>query len=284
MGQGGAGRRPPPGGADNNKKRENLTKRLAKLERQVENLEKQLAPLIGEEALKEEEGGPDGGLNSDQWLIWGHDITVEPGKTYRYRFTVEAYNPFFARKLNLVEEQHHLADTMTLSSQTSDWSPAIEVAPMLQFFIAKAVAQDQRNPGPLGLGYVRADVYRFHDARWWERSFTAGAGERIGQLVLARGAAASVDYRTDWFVLDIVADLGAALTDVRAQTAAEAVLQCLSTGRVAPPRDPRADAKDEARERLREQARDADDEAALAGEQSGEAGAHGGRGGRGDRR
>lgn len=275
-----AGQRRGAGGEAAKRLRESLTKRLAKLERQVERLEKQLAPLIGEEALKEEEGGPDGGLDSDQWLIWGHDITVEPGKTYRYRFTVEAYNPFFARKLNLVEEQHHLADTMTLSSQTSEWSPAIEVEPMLQFFIAKAVAQDQPNPGQLGLGFVKADVYRFHDARWWARSFTVGAGERIGQLVSARGAAASVDYRTDWFVLDIVADLDAAATEIRAQTAAAAVLQCLSTGQVAPPRVPRED-DDEVRERLREQVRDADAEAALAAGSSGEAGARGGRRGRG---
>ena len=277
MGRGGQGRRDAGGEAAT----KFLTKRLAKLKRQVEHLEKQLAPLIGEEALKEEEGGPDCGLNSDQWLIWGHDITVEPGTTYRYRFTVEAYNPFFARKLNLVEEQHHLADTMTLSSKTSEWSQKIKVEPMLQFFIARAVAQDQPNPGPLGLGYVRADVYRFHDARWWERRFTVAAGERIGQLVSARGAAASVDYRTDWFVLDIVADLDAAAPDIREQTAAEAVLQCLSTGQVAPPRDPREDAKDEARKRLREQVREADAEAALAAGSSGEAGARGGRRGRG---
>jgi hypothetical protein len=279
MGQGEGGRRT---GQDEKTQilRQNLTKQLERLERQIERLETQLAPLIGEEALVEEDGGPEGGLDSDQWLIWGHDITVEPGRTYRYRFTVEAYNPFFARKLNLVEEQHPLADTMTLSSQTSEWSKSIKVEPMLRFFIAKAVAQDQDGPGPLGLGQVRADVYRFHDARWWERRFTVGPGERIGQLENpARGGAnaTSIDYRTDWFVLDIVADLEAGNTDVRDQMAAAVVLQCLSTGEVAPPRDPKTDAEDEARKRLKEQVRDADDEAALAGEPSGEAGARGGR-------
>ena len=45
---------------------------------------------------------------------------------------MEVYNPFFARKLNLVEAQHELADSLTLSSLTSEWSEQIEVRPMLR--------------------------------------------------------------------------------------------------------------------------------------------------------
>src|SRR5262245_11421368 len=38
----------------------------------------------------------------DEVMIWAHDINVQPGKTYQYRFTVELYNPLFAHKPDLM--------------------------------------------------------------------------------------------------------------------------------------------------------------------------------------
>ena len=86
--------------------------------------------------LDPEAGDGDAGAGEEQEesviQIWAHDITIEPGRTYRYRFTVELYNPFFARKLDLIKEQHDLAESITLASQTSEWSMAEEAIPRLK--------------------------------------------------------------------------------------------------------------------------------------------------------
>ena len=37
-------------------------------------------------------------LSGDLW-VWAHDMTVEPGKTYRYRMTLQLANPFFGHKI-----------------------------------------------------------------------------------------------------------------------------------------------------------------------------------------
>ena len=267
MGQGAGRRRDGKTQQDaqrNLKKRRNLTARLDRQNAQIARLREQL----GEDADAVEDDAGAGGLDSDQVLIWVHDLTVEPGRTYRYRFTVEVYNPFFARKLNLVEAQHELADSLTLSSLTSEWSDQIEVRPMLRFFVAKASTADRLVGVASGLGHAEAEVFRFHDGRWWSKKFKVEPGDRIGALVSPRRgrgaegpAAKPVDFGTDWFVLDIIATIGASRSGLGDQTASKVLLQCLSTGVVAPPRDPRDEAADLDREWLTDEVEAADSRA-----------------------
>ena len=42
-------------------------------------------------------------------LVWTHDLSVEPGATYRYRCRVFLYNPLFARSRQLLEAQQERA-------------------------------------------------------------------------------------------------------------------------------------------------------------------------------
>ena len=151
---------------------------------------------------------------------------------------------------------------------TSEWSDEIEVRPMLRFFVAKASTADRLVGVASGLGHAEAEVFRFHDGRWWSKKFKVEPGDRIGALVSPRRgrgaegpAAKPVDFGTDWFVLDIIATIGASRSGLGDQTASKVLLQCLSTGVVAPPRDPRDEAADLDREWLTDEVEAADSRA-----------------------
>ena len=109
-------------------------------------------------------------VEQDETMAWGHDLTVEPGRTYRYRFMIKVFNPFFGRKRSLVEDQQHLAESFTLSSAVSEWSEPIRVEPPLRVFITDASPPGNGRFGPT-LGKARAEVYRFYDGRQWMESF-----------------------------------------------------------------------------------------------------------------
>ena len=109
---------------------------------------------------------------------------------------------------------------------------------------------------------------RLRGRRRWARTLRVGRGDGGGALVSPRRgrgaegpAAKPVDFGTDWFVLDIIATIGASRSGLGDQTASKVLLQCLSTGVVAPPRDPRDEAADLDREYLKDEVEAADSRA-----------------------
>lgn len=238
------------------KRRINLTKELAKLDERIVSTEaalKEIAPdaVVGGDASASVDLAGD-----EPVLVWCHDIGVEPGRTYRYRSVLRLYNPFFARSRQLVKEQTRLSDAIGLDSKVSEWSDPVEVTPPVVFFLTRA------NPGEgqLGLGTVRAEVYRLHDGRWRREEFTIAPGDRIGRpsegsrLPRESGdaaqAAAEIDFSTDWYVLDIVEDQTADRRGLaEGQKGAIVVLGKLGGGRTEL-RDPQQDVNSEDRRRL----------------------------------
>lgn len=61
--------------------------------------------------------------------LWAHDMTVEPGKSYRYRTVIRLTNPFFGQANALVDDQKELAKSPTIATPPSDWSEPVSVAP-----------------------------------------------------------------------------------------------------------------------------------------------------------
>lgn len=155
---------------ENLKERYRLTKIFRRVEQQVQDLETELARLTDvplDDEITEDQPGL---LDADRLLIWAHDLDVTPGGTYRYRFTVEMFNPLFARKLNLVDEQMHLAENIRLESPPSEWSVPLRAEGMLRVFVTRATAaNDSRRRVTSGRdpGGGTAEVFRFHDGRWW---------------------------------------------------------------------------------------------------------------------
>lgn len=206
-GGGGAGRRGSD--SDDDRKRmqcEAWQRNLETTEKQISRYEQELAEL-GEQVDPEESLSDEA---SGELVIWGHDIDVSHGGTYRYRFTVEIINPFFGRKFSLVEEQQELADSIRMASLTSDWSEPITIEPPLRVFVTNATPP--RAAGGIGagpsFGSATAEIFRFYGGRWWRDARTFEPGQRIGDVqdVSRRGEPTlEIDFGTDWFVADIMA-------------------------------------------------------------------------------
>jgi hypothetical protein len=186
------------------RKRVALTQKLGQLDAEIARLGDELQALVP--TIELSASGGSGLLDlskDDRVLAWAHDIGVRPGATYRYRATVEIYNPFFTRKRQLVREQQELADPFTLRSGTSQWGPAVGIEPPVAFFVADAAAGE----GRLGLGMAKIEVYRFFDGQRRLETFVVQPGDPIGGAVdRARGGGPAVDFSTGWYVVDVLED------------------------------------------------------------------------------
>ena len=139
----------------------------------------------------------------DELLVWGHDLEVQPGRTYQYRCVARVYNPFFGKGNQLVKEQDAagLSSAFTIDSAASDWSSEITVSPDVRFFVTKATVGD----GSLGMGSAQIEVYKLLGGQWRRGEVSVQPGERIGRVDDRGGS--SVDFSTQFFVLDVVEDL-----------------------------------------------------------------------------
>lgn len=276
------GRKPPGGGAgmgggggatgrrgggdsifDQSKQREieKFRRQIGNLDTRIANYRQKLAALTGEDQVDPDEaapGAPVGILDGDDVVVWAHDITVEPGKTYHYRISVDVYNPFFARTLDLMPSQHELAREIAMQSRASEWSEPVRAIPPLKVFVTKATGPGgDRKVGDLGMGQATIEVYRFFYGRWWMESFPLEPGDRVGWVRDLRqtdpGAGPqSIDYGTDWYVLDIVADIDADREAVERGWGASVLLQSLDDPQTMMWCDPQEVAEDWEREQLKE--------------------------------
>ena len=173
-------------------------------------------------------------MDSTGW-VWAYDITAQAGRTYRYRVALEVYNPLFARKLSLVEEQEYLAESMVKLIDASEWSEPVTVVPSLQVLAVRAMPSGyDENSGRLGYGEAMAEVWRFYDGQWWPRRFSIQPGDIIGGMASPDGqdpdGADPIDFSTEWFVVDIMPRIGASTTDSRYGKGAKIIIQNMNNG------------------------------------------------------
>lgn len=205
---------------------ERMSRSVEQVDRRISRTMQQLRDLgvVLEDDLEPEQTAGDP-LAADELAVWGFDIDVEPGRTYRYRVTVDLYNPFFRRRIDLSEAQFDLADSMAVATRTSEWSEPVQVLPPTSFFVTEASADD----GRLGMGSLKAEVFRFQSGRWWKETFSIEPGEPIGAERRVRsalpGGPDEIDYGTGWFVLDVVRSLTAGEAERDAGFGAEVIVQ-----------------------------------------------------------
>ncbi len=135
--------------------------------------------------------------------VWGHDLTVKPGHTYRYKVVATVLNPLFQNR-QLPEEQaeqneHRISLTPTpIEIEAADWSEPVKVESKYEFFVVNG------NPGNQN---AEIEVYTvFNGARQVER-FQVQPGDPIGQVVtraLPSGAVHNIDLRVGAVMVDIV--------------------------------------------------------------------------------
>jgi uncharacterized membrane protein YgcG len=183
--------------------------KLARLQKQLNSAEAKLNTLRLKKQELEEEidaiGASDDGeeevVLSGEIRVWGHDMTTTPGETYRYRMSVQLANPFFGHKPSLYPEQKVLAEKVTITSSTSEWSDEIEVLNSIQWFVVNArKSNESMNPDALDSGFVTVEFFEFSDGVWGQNTFNVQVGQRIGIV-------GEDDKSIDWFVLDIMEDI-----------------------------------------------------------------------------
>lgn len=95
-------------------------------------------------------------LENPNVRVWTHDLTAQPGATYRYRARVVVNNPLFGR--NLQEAQGDLARQQLVEGPWSEWTEPVHVARDSYYFITSASEPDaQISPQPT----AAAEMYVF---------------------------------------------------------------------------------------------------------------------------
>ena len=123
------------------------------------------------------------------FLVWAHDDTVVPGKTYRYRLQYVIVSPVFATQ-QLCNPQG-LASQFSITGEKSDYSDPVNVQSDTNFYAAKVVNNES----------VQFDIFKWHAGVWQKQSVTAGPGDVIGTAEAKPGG---TNFVTGWTVVDIV--------------------------------------------------------------------------------
>lgn len=204
-GGGGAsgGRGGGSGSSGNDRKMERLKKILERAEQKLAEfveakatIQKAIDELNVSDSIQD---GKETVLKGEMW-VWGHDMNVEPGSTYRYRLQLQLANPFFGHKPSLYPQQHAMADHVVMPSAQSEWTAPIDIEKSEQWFVKKAKsitgfdAHDLQNHG-----YVSVDVFKFSDGQWTKKSRDI----RVGQPI----AVGDNPEGLGWFVLDVIEDV-----------------------------------------------------------------------------
>lgn len=176
------------------------TKQLKKLDDEIAAIEKQLGDAPSAGAKK----AAPSFASMDEAVVWGHDLEVKPGGTYRYRCVARIYNPLFGKGNQLVKEQAANAAAFVVATEKSPWSIDVTVSPRVRFFVTRATVGD----GALQAGTAQVEVYRFVEGRWRRSEVLVQPGDRIGR-VDSRPTGKDIDFATQFFLVDIVEDLEA---------------------------------------------------------------------------
>jgi hypothetical protein len=192
------------------RKRVGLTLRLDRRLEEIQRLKERLAELNPDADSAEVATVPGAVIqlpdlaSEGELRVWTHDLSVTQGQTYRYRCHAVLFNPFFARGRQLLPEQEGLAEAFGIPSTTSDWSDPVTIDPPVEFFVVKA----SDDAGSLGLGEARIELYRYFDGALRAEQITFQPGDRIGLSRTVDGI--DVDFTTDWYLVDVIADPAAA--------------------------------------------------------------------------
>ncbi|MCC7408286.1 MAG: hypothetical protein IT442_09450 [Phycisphaeraceae bacterium] len=163
---------------------------------------------------------PDAPLPKQQ-EFYVNDLTVQPGRTYRYRVTARMLNPLFSRQQNLAPEQKPQAEDLGLASEPSAWSEPVQVEPEHMFFLVGGSAEVQT---------ANVEVYKLYDGVWRAYTFdNIHPGDVIGGARTKKvgDSDAQIDFGLGMVLVDLTAPSGAGgdtealLLDLRTQRLAE---------------------------------------------------------------
>jgi hypothetical protein len=153
---------------------------------------------------------PEAVENPDEIRVAAHDLTVEPGKTYRYRVVVTVRNPLFRQTRVAPEQREANYDRLTLGPSESElqrtaervgedarsvWTEPITIEPELYYFLLRAQARA-----------ALVEVWRVYNGRWREAEFQNNPGDFIGGVaeLNLEDETVALPMQADAIVVDVV--------------------------------------------------------------------------------
>lgn len=161
--------------------------KVSRLQEELGKLEEQL-DRIKNPIEKKETGSGDGGLEEielekdpeEERLnlaktvdLMAHDISMAPGKRYRYRVRVAILNPLYHRAKVNAEQREENFNKLYLLTEPSEWTAPVYVYPVRTFFVKQASMTDSS---------ASVEVFRLHHGRYYMESFRVEPGENIGNV------------------------------------------------------------------------------------------------------
>ena len=133
-----------------------------------------------------------------QVRIWAHDVTVQPGETYRYKLIPGVVNPLFHEDRLPPEQREANLNRLVLEPTDAEiaqapWSEPVSVDPVNQFFLVG---------GDANSGIAQVEVWRIYDGRWVVEEFSVRPGDKIGGAASIEGGN-QLDLTLDVVLVDV---------------------------------------------------------------------------------
>lgn len=104
--------------------------------------------------------------------LWAHDVTVQPGQTYRYRVRYRVINPLFNKEEQLVAPLKPKAMELEEVSAPSAWTTPVAIEPPLRYFVEDVKPETST---------VTWGVYRIYNGYRIHKQFATRPGDPIGR-------------------------------------------------------------------------------------------------------
>ncbi|HOF17336.1 MAG TPA: hypothetical protein PK082_00370 [Phycisphaerae bacterium] len=108
-------------------------------------------------------------IENGQVLVWAHDTSIDPRKTYRYRLQVAFLNPLLGLPLKAKTDAD--ARTATVLSPFGPWSNPVSIPKATQMFLTGANPMD---------GSVKVTIFARSFGQGVQANFTVRRGEPVG--------------------------------------------------------------------------------------------------------
>ncbi len=107
-------------------------------------------------------------------LVWAHDDTVVPGRSYQYRIRVGVFNPLAGRDWFREDQSQFKAEPILWSGYSKE-TEIVQIPLMMHFFPLDVVAKEEKE--------VKIKVAKYHNGKWRTEDFDVRPGEIIGKTV-----------------------------------------------------------------------------------------------------
>jgi hypothetical protein len=135
----------------------------------------------------------------DTVTVWAHDLTVEPGKTYRYKISVAVLNPLFRNPRLTPEQRRENQNRIAVGPSEADledvdWSAAVTTDPEHYFFALSGSRDTKR---------ATFEVWTVFDGLWRRSEFVEYPGNEIGDTATPEGTGRPVPMAVGSIMLDV---------------------------------------------------------------------------------